>query len=128
MKKLFIALLLGCSLTVNAQTTDPNIDRAEKMFTYVLNNQVDSLYEGMSDKVKGMVQKNQLDGVLAKAEQMAGKYQSHSAWEVQEMMGQKAYVSTVKFENAELGVLVVFDADGKMLGIQLVPVDAIKKA
>lgn len=128
MKRLLLALLLGSTLSVSAQTEDPNLARAEQMFTYVRNNQTDSLYDCMSDKVKGMVQKSQLDGVFSKAEMMAGKYQSHSAWEVQEVMGQKAYVSAVKFENAELGVLVIFDVDGKMLGIQLVPINAIKKA
>lgn len=128
MKRLLLALFVGFSLSAGAQTDDPNFARAEKMFTYVRSNQTDSLYANLSDKVKGMVQKSQLEGVFAKAEQMAGKYQNHSPWEVQTMMGQKAYVSAVKFESAELGVLVIFDTDGKMMGIQLVPVDAIKKA
>ena len=128
MKKVLVSFLMACSLTVAAQeTADPNVGRAEKMFGFLLQNQTDSLYENLAEQVKPMIQKQQLDGVLKKVEPQVGKYQKHSSWEVQEIMGQKCYVSTVQFEKAELGTLVVFDAQGKMLGIQLVPTSAIKK-
>lgn len=128
MKKVLVSFLMACSLTVAAQeTADPNVGRAEKMFGFLLQNQTDSLYENLAEQVKPMIQKQQLDGVLKKVEPQVGKYRKHSPWEVQEIMGQKCYVSTVQFEKAELGTLVVFDAQGKMLGIQLVPTSAIKK-
>jgi hypothetical protein len=128
MKRLFELLLIACSLTATAQTTDdPNMDRAEKMFGFLLNNQADSLYESLSIQVKHLVQKQQFDGILGKLEPQAGKYQKHGAWEEQQVMGQKCYVSMVQFEKTELGALVIFDAQGKMLGIQLVPAAAVKK-
>ena len=117
-----------CSLTASAQqTADPNMGRAEKMFGFLLKNQADSLYENLSAQVKPMVQKQQFEGILGKVEPQTGKYQKHSAWEVQQVMGQKCYVSMVQFEKTELGALVIFDAEGKMLGIQLVPAAAVKK-
>ena len=128
MKKILVLLLMVSSLTATAQdATDPYMARAEKMFGFLLQNQADSLYENMSAQVKGMVQKQQLEGILQKVEPQVGKYQKHGAWEVQEVMGQKCYVSMVQFEKTELGALVIFDAQGKMLGIQLVPPGAVKK-
>jgi len=129
MKHLFMSLLLAAmAITAVAQeATDPNMARAEQMFTYMLNNNADSLYDNLSDQVKGMVQPAQFDGLLAKVEVMAGKYQSHEPWEVQEIMGKKAYVCLAQFEHQQLGLLVLFDDMGKMLGINLVDPAAIKK-
>ena len=63
-KIIFFLLILVCPTTGMAQeeSNDQNIGRAEKMFTFVLQDQADSLYENMSDKVKSMVQKHQLQG------------------------------------------------------------------
>ena len=74
-----------------------------------------------------MVQKQQFEGILNKVEAQVSKYQKHGVWEVQQVMGQKCYVSMVQFEKTELGALVIFDAVGKMLGIQLIPDAAVKK-
>jgi len=128
MKHYLLSLLMAVSLTVTAQEiTDPNMGRAEKMFGFLLDNKADSLYENLSAQVKPMVQKQQFDCILSKVESQAGKYQKHSSWEVQQVMGQKCYVSMVQFEKTELGALVIFDEEGKMLGIQLVPAAAVKK-
>ena len=128
MKKILFALLMACSLTETAQeTAAPNVARAEKMFGFLLQNQADSLYENLSAQVKPMVQKQQFEGLMNQLEPQVGKYQKHGAWEVQQVMGQKCYVSMVQFEKTELGALVIFDAEGKMLGIQLVPPAAVKK-
>jgi tRNA A37 N6-isopentenylltransferase MiaA len=116
-----------CPISGMAQEKDTNIDRAEQMFVFLLQDQADSLYENLSEKVKPMVQKQQFKGILKQLEQQAGPYQKHGSWEIQEIMGQKCYVSMVQFEKAELGALVIFDTDLKMLGIQLVPASAVKK-
>ena len=128
MKKILVSILMFFSLTANAQVlSDSNMARAEKMFGFLLQNQADSLYENMSAQVKPMVQKQQLEGIMKKVEPQVGKYQKHGKWETQEVMGQKCYVSMVQFEKTELGALVIFDPQGKMLGIQLVPANAVKK-
>jgi hypothetical protein len=128
MKQFLVSLLMFFSLTSTAQDlSDPNMARAEKMFGFLLNNQADSLYENMSAQVKSMVEKQQFEGLLQKVEPQVGKYVKHGPWETQQIMGQKCYVSMVQFEKTELGALVIFDPQGKMLGIQLVPADAVKK-
>ena len=128
MKHFLLLLLMACSLAATAQeSADLNMRRAEKMFDFLLNNNADSLYENLSAQVKPMVQKQQFEGILNKVEPQVGKYQKHSAWETQQIMGQKCYVTMVQFEKTELGALIIFDEEGKMLGIQLVPADAVKK-
>lgn len=128
MKHFLLLLLMACSLAATAQeSADLNMRRAEKMFDFLLNNNADSLYENLSAQVKPMVQKQQFEGILNKVEPQVGKYQKHSDWETQQIMGQKCYVTMVQFEKTELGALVIFDEEGKMLGIQLVPADAVKK-
>lgn len=123
----FFFLCMLCPISGMAQEKDTNTDRAEQMFVFLLQDQADSLYENLSEKVKPMVQKQQFKGILKQLEQQAGPYQKHGSWEIQEIMGQKCYVSMVQFEKAELGALVIFDTDLKMLGIQLVPASAVKK-
>jgi len=124
---IFFFLCMLCPISGMAQEKDTNIDRAEQMFVFLLQDQADSLYENLSEKVKPMVQKQQFKGILKQLEQQAGPYQKHGSWEIQEIMGQKCYVSMVQFEKVELGALVIFDTDLKMLGIQLVPASAVKK-
>lgn len=119
---------MASSLSAMAQNTaDPNMARAEKMFGFLLENKADSLYDNLSPQVKPMVQKTQFEGLLKNMEPQIGVYQKHGGWETQQVMGQKCYVSVAQFEKAELGAIVVFDADGKMLGIQLVPAGMVKK-
>lgn len=130
----YIKIFLFIFLTVfpifgmaEGEDKDQNTVRAEQMFAFLLQDQADSLYENLSEKVKPMVQKQQFKGLLKQIEPQMGAYQKHGPWEVQEMMGQKCYVSMVQFEKAELGAVVVFDEHLKILGIQLVPANAVKK-
>lgn len=117
------AMALGCA----AQYEDPNVARAERMMGFVVANQADSLYAYMADEVLSMVKEGSFEGVLAKVEAQVGKYKGHGAWEVQTVMGQKAYVSMMQFERGELAMLIVFNGAGRMLGIQMLPPEAVKK-
>lgn len=115
------------SMFCHAQTPDPNVAMAEKMLAFVRADNADSLYSYMADEVRGMVKPESLKGIMANVEAMAGKYKGHGAWEVQTVMGTRAYVSMLQFENAELAMLIVFNDAGRMLGIQILPPEAVKK-
>jgi len=129
MKHWILTLLAAVlCLTAAAQDTDdPNVARCETIFEYVLNDQPDSLYARMSDQVKSMITPQQLTNMMPQVEAQMGKYQTHTAWEKQEMMGHEVYVSLVSFEKSQLGMLIIFDNEGKMLGINMVDPAAIKK-
>ena len=119
---------MACSLTATAQeTADPNMARAEKMFGFLLKNQADSLYFHLTRQLKLITSKEQMEGILQKAEEHHGKYKSHGQWKVTEMSGSKTCTATVQFEKEELGALIVLDPSNFLMGVQIVPAHAIKK-
>ena len=111
---------------IPAPADDPFTVRSEQMLGLVLDNKGQELYDNLSNKVKGQVQPNTFDGIRTQLEAQMGKYTGHEAWNIQEIQGMKAYTSLVNFEKAQLGLVIVFDEDGKMLGINFVPANAIK--
>ena len=80
----------------------------------------------LSDKVKGQAQPDVFEGAFTQIEAQMGKYQGHESWNIQEIQGMKAYTTLVNFEKSQLGMVIVYDEDGKMLGINMVPAQAIK--
>ena len=128
MKRFVLSLFAAASLTVAAQVqTGESAQRAERMFAFVLENQTDSLYKYLTRQMKLVISKEQMDGILAKAEEKAGKYKSHGQWDVKDVSGSKTCTATVQFEKEEMGALVVFDPSGFILGVQIVPAKAIMK-
>ena len=112
---------------IPAPADDPNTVRSEQMLGLLLENKAQELYDNMSDNVKGQIQPATLEGILSKLESQVGKYQGHEAWEIQEIQGMTAYTTLANFENAQLGFLIIYDENGKMMGLNFVPADAIKK-
>ena len=110
-----------------ALADDPKTITSEQVLNYVLNDQSQELYDLLSDKVKSQVQPAMLEHVLTQVESKAGKYQSHDPWEIQETQGMKAYTSILSFENIRLGLIIVYDEVGKMMGFNFVPAQVIGK-
>lgn len=113
--------------TIPAPADDPNTIRSEELLNYVLQDQGQALYESLSDKVKSQAKPEIFNGTLAQIESKMGKYQSHESWVIQEIQGMKAYTSMMNFEKGQLGLVVVYDEEGKVMGINLVPAKALKK-
>ena len=113
--------------TIPAPADDPNTIRSEELLNYVLQDQGQALYESLSDKVKSQAKPEIFNGTLAQIESKMGKYQSHESWVIQEIQGMKAYTSMMSFEKGQLGLVVVYDEEGKVMGINLVPAKALKK-
>ena len=112
--------------SIPAPDDDPNTTRSEELLGYMLNNQGQALYESLSDKVKDQVKPEMFNGALTQIESKVGKYQSHEPWTIQELQGMKAYTSLMNFEKGQLGMVIIYDEDGKAMGINLVPPQAIK--
>ena len=113
--------------TIPAAADDPNTARCEKMLGYLLENNAQDLYDNLDDNMKAQVTPSTFDGAFAEVEGRFGKYQSHDPWEIQEAQNIKAYTSLLTFEKNKLGIFIVFDNDGKVKGINLVPAQAIGK-
>ena len=112
--------------SIPAPDDDPNTIRSEELLGYMLNNQGQALYESLSDKVKEQVKPEMFNGALTQIESKVGKYQSHEPWAIQELQGMKAYTSLMNFEKGQLGMVIVYDEEGKTMGINLVPPQALK--
>ena len=111
---------------VPAPADDPNTARSEQLFNYLLENKSQELYDNLADEVKSQVQPAMFEGALSQIESKVGKYQSHEPWQIQQLQGNKAYTSLVNFENAQLGMVIIYDEEGNMMGFNVVPAQAIK--
>lgn len=128
MKKIILSLFLCAALTSSAQDRSGTpAQMAEKVFSFVINNQSDSLYLYHTRQMKLIMSKEQLDGILKKKEETAGKYKGHGTWEVKEMAGSKTCTTTVEFEKEQMGALVILDPSNFVIAVQIVPAQAIKK-
>lgn len=114
------------AVAVPAPADDPNTARSEHIFNYLLENKSQELYDNLADQMKSQVQPAMFDNALSQVESKVGKYQSHEPWQIQQLQGNKAYTSLVNFENAQLGMVIVYDEQGKVLGFNIVPAQAIK--
>lgn len=128
MKKFFLSLFLFAALTSSAQDrTGTPAQLAEKIFGFVVNNQADSLYLYHTRQMKLILSKEQLGGILKSKEEVAGKYKSHGPWEVKEMSGSKTCTTIVEFEKMQMAALVILDPSNFVIGVQIVPAEAVKK-
>ena len=109
-----------------APADDPYTARSEQMFGYLLENKSQELYDNLSDVVKSQAKPETFNGILAQVESQMGKYVSHEPWQIQELQGQKAYTSIVNFEKMQLGMVIVYDEQGKMMGFNLIPAQVLK--
>lgn len=112
---------------IPAPADDPHVATCEQMLGYLVENQFQALYDNLADNMKAQVTPATFDGAFAQVENRFGKYLGHEAWEIQEVQNIKAYTALVSFEKDNLGIFVIFDNDGKVKGINLVPAKAINK-
>lgn len=128
MRKVILSLFLCAALTSSAQDRSGSPEQlAEKVFGFVVNNQTDSLFQYHTRQMKLILTKEQLDGLLKSKEEIAGKYKGHGPWTVKEMSGSKMCSTTVEFEKGQMGALVILDPSNFVIGVQIVPAEAIKK-
>ena len=110
-----------------APAEDPNIALSEQMLNLLIQNKGQELFDNMSDKVKSKIEPSMFDGIITQLESQMGKIKSHEPWVIQQIQGMKSYTSLVDFEKGQLGLVIIYDEVGKMLGINFVPAEAVKK-
>ncbi len=110
--------------SVPAPTDDPNATTSEQMLTYLIENKSQELYDNLSEKVKGRIQASAFDGAFTQVESKLGKYQSHEAWEIQQIQGRKSYNSLINFEKGQAVLVIIYDETGKMMGFNIMPPNA----
>lgn len=104
-----------------AQTVDSGAQRAEQLFSYMLVNLPDSLYDALAPRVRPMITRDRLRDGMAHAESIAGKYVRHAEWTRSDVDSIRVYTSLVTFEKEQLNCIISLDTADRMLGIRLVP-------
>lgn len=128
MKKIILSLLLCATLTATAQERNMEpAQLAEKLFGYVEKNQTDSLYLYLTRQMKIIMSKEQMDGIMSKAEEKFGKYKEHGPWTVKEVSGSKTCTADVTFEKGQMAALVILDPSNFLIALQIVPGTAVSK-
>ena len=111
---------------IPAPADDPLTARSEQILEYLITDKGQEIYNNLSDKAKTQATPNMFDGAIAQFETKMGKYQGHEPWNIQQIQGKSAYTSLLNFEKSQLGVLIVYNEEGKMKGINIVPANVVK--
>ena len=113
-------------VVIPAPADDPNTARSEQIMEYVLNNQGEEIYNSLNEESKAKAQRAMFDGILEQIESRAGKYQSHEPWEIRQTDKMKAYTSIMTFENVKLAMVIAYDDEGKISGMNFVDAQALR--
>ena len=108
-----------------ASKDDPNTIRCEEVLNHFIKNEYEDLYKLLNDDLKAKSNAKEMDGALAKSEQMLGKYQSHDAWELHKFHDYKTYAAILHYEKGDAGIMIIFENDGKIKAMSFVPEDVI---
>lgn len=118
--RLLICFLVFLS-SVTSFAQDSLTTEAERVFQLLLANQVDSLYDRLSDNMKAQVSRQMLEGAMKQAEQLAGAYQGHGPWEYRRSGDLDVCTSAISFEQGQLNFVVVFDGQRQIQGLRIMP-------
>lgn len=104
-------------LPLRAQVLDPGMLRAEEVFTYLINDDADNLFQTFTPVMQQGLPKEQLKGLWKQLEAQAGKYSGHEVWK------QKGQFYTAECHFAATGLLciIVLEQDGKVSGLRFAP-------
>ena len=115
---LLAGLVLSVPLRAQAQESDRK-DAARALVETLLTGDVASVYDQFNDQVHAAVTADQLAQAMAGVQQQSGAFQEIVG--VREDAAHNAIIVTVNFEQATLDARVVYDADGKVGGLNFVP-------
>lgn len=120
-RKLLLFVLTLCPMTLMAQVSEESVQQAERVFSFLLHNQTDSLYALFDESVKAQLPREQLEGGLKQVERMMGSYQRHGEWERKQDERYEVLMSVVDFEDGQLACVVSFDDARHIQGLRIMP-------
>lgn len=123
MRSLFTLLFVLLSLAIKGQEdSSETVLHAEHIFSLLLHDQTDSLYDALANDMRRTLAKERLSGAMRQAEQLAGSYREHGEWNVSRQDTLTICSTTCTFENGELSLVMVFDDAWFLHGLHLMPV------
>ena len=113
-------LVLMCTGNLCAQS---ELDRAQKIYDWMLAAQGDSILTLMNDEVRAAVSGPMLGATFGQLQAQLGQLESVSDWEQSQVGGITVYYRDLTFALAPIRFLLAFDADGRANTIRFVPAD-----
>lgn len=113
--------------TIPATASDPNTAKSEQILGLLIENKSQELYDNLSEEVKSKAKPTTFEGALSTFEKRLGKYLGHEAWNIQEIQGQKGYTTMLNFEKSQASLVIVYDNDGNMKGMNIIPAQFVKQ-
>lgn len=110
-----------------APADDPHVALSDQMLNYIINDQGSELFNCLTDEMKEKAKPEAFNNILTQIEAQFGKYQNNEPWQIQTAQGTDAYISLLNFEKSQLGLVIVYDGNDKIKGIQIVPGQVIKR-
>ena len=101
--------------------SDPNVMRNELILKYILENNSRMIYDNLADNIKLQTKVETFENILTQIESQAGKFIGHEPWVKQQVQGHDAYMSLMNFENNQLRLIIVYDKNGKIAGLNFTP-------
>lgn len=122
MRKVLLFLFALIPLAALGQGSDRDaVYHAELIFSLLQNSQADSVFDRLADDLRSMVTKEQLMSGNQQIEQLVGAYREHGEWDVSHRDSLTICTSTCSYENGELIILMAFDDDWMLHGLQMMP-------
>lgn len=121
--KVCAVFLLGLWGSLNdgcAQDTAA-LARAERIYTHLVEARGDSIYAALNAEVQRQLSPAVFNDTWKQMENQFGPFKSAGEWELEQAQGMTLYCRNLTFERYTLRLLLVFDTDGRMNTIRMVP-------
>lgn len=100
---------------------DNNLARAERIYTHLVEDRGDSIYAALNAEAQRQLSPAVFNDTWKQMEKQFGPFKSAGEWELEHAQGMTLYCRNLTFERYTLRLLLVFDTDGCMNTIRMVP-------
>ena len=100
---------------------DNNLARAERIYTHLVEARGDSIYAALNAEAQRQLSPTVFNDTWKQMEKQFGPFKSAGEWELEQAQGMTLYCRNLTFERYTLRLLLVFDTDGRMNTIRMVP-------
>lgn len=100
---------------------DNNLARAERIYTHLVEARGDSIYAALNAEAQRQLSPAVFNDTWKQMEKQFGPFKSAGEWELEQAQGMTLYCRNLTFERYTLRLLLVFDTDGRMNTIRMVP-------
>ena len=121
---LFLSAFMLAFLPSRAQLIDPGTLRAEEVFTYLLNDESENLYNTFNKEMRQALTPDSVKGLMKQIQIQIGRYSGHDEWHRKGIF----YTTACHFAATDLLLIVALDDSSRVSGLRFAPVTATSTA